>query len=105
MLDLDYRNKQQQSYLILRLPDYAMLISIVEFSPRVLLPFETGRLAHSSSSGSIFSGGYALRTSNAQLMSHADYDVNADQKTGACYRGMNATDPATRLTMGAAMSG
>ena len=105
MLDLDYRNKQQQSYFDFGgYPDYRDAdLDMWNFSPRVLLPFETGSVAHRLVVGIDFQWwDYALRTSNAQAnVGTPINDVNADQNTAGLYaRDEMQLSPATRLTMG-----
>ncbi|MBS1148120.1 MAG: Colicin receptor, partial [Proteobacteria bacterium] len=105
MLDLDYRNKQQQSYFDFGgYPDYRDAdLDMWNFSPRVLLPFETGSVAHRLVVGIDFQWwDYALRTSNAQAnVGTPINDVNADQNTVGLYaRDEMQLSPATRLTMG-----
>ena len=105
MLDLDYRNKQQQSYFDFGgFPDYRDAdLDMWSFSPRVRLPFETGDIAHNLILGLDFQWwDYALRTSNAQdTIGTPINDVTADQNsTGLYARDEMLLSPDTRLTLG-----
>jgi iron complex outermembrane receptor protein len=106
MLDLDYRNKQQQSYFDFGgFPDYRDAdLDMWSFSPRLLLPFETGDIAHKLILGVDFQWwDYALRTSNVEANIGTPINrVTADQNTAGLYaRDEMQLDPATRLTLGA----
>jgi iron complex outermembrane receptor protein len=105
MLDLDYRNKQQQSYFDFGgFPDYRDAdLDMWSFSPRVLLPFDTGDIAHKLILGVDFQWwDYALRTSNAEANIGTPINrVKANQNTTGLYaRDEMQLDPATRLTLG-----
>jgi iron complex outermembrane recepter protein len=105
MLDLDYRNKQQQSYFDFGgYPDYRDAdLDMWRFSPRVLLPFDTGDVAHNLAVGVDFQWwNYGLRTSNAQANIGTPVNhVTADQNTIGLYaRDEVRLSPATRLTLG-----
>jgi len=105
MLDLDYRNKQQQSYFDFGgYPDYRDTdLDMWSFSPRVQLPFEAGSVAHTFTLGADFQWwDYALRTSNAEASVGTPInDVTADQNTIGLYlRDEVQLSPTTRLTVG-----
>jgi iron complex outermembrane receptor protein len=105
MLDLDYRNKQQQSYFDFGgYPDYRdAVLDMCRFSPRMLLPFETGEVAHSLAIGVDFQWwNYALRISNAEANVGTPINrVTADQNTIGLYaRDEMQLNPDTRLTLG-----
>jgi iron complex outermembrane receptor protein len=105
MLDLDYRNKQQQSYFDFGgYPDYRDAdLDMWSFSPRVLLPFDTGDVGHNLVVGvDIQWWDYTLRTSNAQANIGTPINhVTADQNTIGVYaRDEVQLSPATRLTLG-----
>lgn len=105
MLDLDYRNKQQQSYFDFGgYPDYRDTdLDMWSFSSRVQVPFETGSVAHSLVFGVDFQWwDYALRTSNAEANIGTPINrVTADQNTTGLYvRDDMQLDPATHLTLG-----
>jgi iron complex outermembrane receptor protein len=105
VLDLDYRNKQQQSNF-----DYGYAADYREadldmwsFSPRVRLPFETGAMPHSLVLGADLQWwDYRLLTSNAET--HIGIPINrvtADQNSAGLYaRDEMQLDSATRLTLG-----
>jgi iron complex outermembrane receptor protein len=107
LLDLDYRNKQQQSYF-----DYGggsgnyrdADLDMLAVSPRVRLPFETGDIAHSLVVGADFQRwDYRLLTSNAQANIGTPVNhVTAVQNSSALYvHDEVQLHPATRLTLGA----
>jgi iron complex outermembrane recepter protein len=105
MLDLDYRNKQQQSYFDFGgYPAYNDTdLDMWSFSPRVRLPFETGGIAHSLVVGADFQRwDYRLLTSDAQT--HIGTPINrvtAEQNTAGLYvRDEMQLHTATRLTLG-----
>ncbi len=105
MLDLDYRNKQQQSYFDFGgFPDYRETdLDMWRFSPRALLPFATGSVAHTFIVGADFQWwDYALDTANAEA--HIGTPINqvtADQTTLGLYLHDDMQlSPATRLTLG-----
>lgn len=109
MLDLDYRNKQQQSYFQNHTafgdyPNYRDAdLDMWSFSPRVLLPFATGSVEHRLVMGADFQWwDYALRTSNAEANVGTPINhVAADQNTTGLYaRDEMQLSPATRLTLG-----
>ncbi|MDO9219893.1 MAG: TonB-dependent receptor [Thiobacillus sp.] len=105
MLDLDYRNKQQQSNFDFGgSPDYRDAdLNMWSFSPRALLPFKTGSVAHNLVLGVDFQWwDYALHTSNAQANIGTPINrVTADQNTTGLYaRDEMQLSPATRLTLG-----
>jgi iron complex outermembrane receptor protein len=105
VLDLDYRNKQQQSNF-----DYGSSADYREadldmwsFSPRARLPFETGSIAHSLILGADFQWwDYRLLTSNAEANIGTPINrVLADQNsTGLYARDEMQLGSATRLTLG-----
>jgi len=105
MLDLDYRNKQQQSYFDFGgFPDYRNAdLDMWSFSPRVRLPFETGDIAHSLILGVDFQWwDYRLLTSDAQAnigtpINHVSANQNS---TGLYARDEMQLSSATRLTLG-----
>jgi iron complex outermembrane receptor protein len=105
MLDLDYRNKQQQSYFDFGgFPDYRDAdLDMWSFSPRVRLPFDTGSIAHTLILGADFQWwDYRLHTSNAEANIGTPINrVTADQNTTGLYvRDEMQLDPATHLTAG-----
>ena len=105
MLDLDYRNKQQQSYFDFGgFPDYRDAdLDMWSFSPRVRLPFDMGSIAHTLILGADFQWwDYRLHTSNAEANIGTPINrVMADQNTTGLYvRDEMQLDPATRLTAG-----
>jgi iron complex outermembrane receptor protein len=105
VLDLDYRNKQQQSYFDFGgYPDYRDAdLDMWSFSPRMLLPFAAGDVAHSIVVGvDLQWWNYALRTSNAEAnIGRPINQVTADQNTIGLYaRDEMRLSPATRLTLG-----
>jgi len=105
VLDLDYRNKQQQSNF-----DYGYAADYREadldmwsFSPRVRLPFETGAIPHSLVLGADLQWwDYRLHTSNAEANIGTPINrVTADQNSAGLYaRDEMQLDSATRLTLG-----
>jgi iron complex outermembrane receptor protein len=105
MLDLDYRNKQQQSYFDFGgFPDYRNAdLDMWSFSPRVRLPFETGDIAHSLILGvDLQWWDYRLLTSDAQAnigtpINHVSANQNS---TGLYARDEMQLSSATRLTLG-----
>ncbi len=106
VLDLDYRNKQQQSNF-----DYGFAADYREadldmwsFSPRVRMPFETGGISHSLVLGADLQWwDYRLITSNAEANIGTPINrVTADQNSAGLYaRDEMQLDSATRLTLGA----
>jgi len=105
VLDLDYRNKKQQSYYDFGgFPDYRDAdLDMWSFSPRTRLPFATGGFTHGLVLGADFQWwDYQLRTSNAQA--NIDVPVNrvtADQNIAALYvRDEMQLNPDTRMTVG-----
>jgi iron complex outermembrane receptor protein len=105
VLDLDYRNKKQQSYYDFGgFPDYRDAdLDMWSFSPRVRLPFAAGGITHGLVLGADFQWwDYRLRTSNAQA--NIDVPVNrvtADQNIAALYvRDEMQLNPDTRMTVG-----
>lgn len=105
MLDLDYRNKQQQSYFDFSgYPTYNDTdLDMWRFSPRARLPFETGSIAHSLVLGADFQRwDYRLLTSDAQT--HIGTPINrvtAEQNSAGLYvRDEVQLHSATRLTLG-----
>lgn len=105
MLDLDYRNKQQQSYYHFGgFPDYREVdLDMWSFSPRTRLPVVAGGIAHDVVLGADFQWWeYSLRTSNAEA--HIDTPINrvsANQNTAALYvRDEMQPNPDTRMTVG-----
>jgi iron complex outermembrane recepter protein len=105
VLDLDYRNKQQQSYFDFGgFPDYRDAnLGMWSFSPRTRLPFETGGITHSLSLGADLAWwNYHLRTSNAEANIDTPTNrVQADQNNAGLYvRDEMQLSPATRLTLG-----
>jgi iron complex outermembrane receptor protein len=105
MLDLDYRNKEQQSYFDFGgFPDYRDAdLDMWSFSPRIRLPFETGGIAHSLILGTDFQWwDYRLLASNAEANIGTPINrVTADQNsTGLYVRDDMQLSPATRLTLG-----
>ena len=106
VLDLDYRNKQQQSNFDFGgFPDYRDAdLDMWSVSPRVRLPFETGEIAHSLILGAdLQRWDYRLLASNAPTNIGTPVNrVSADQRsTGLYVRDEMRLDPATRLTAGA----
>ncbi len=105
VLDLDYRNKQQQSYFDYGgYPDYRETgLDMWDFSPRMLLPFETGNIAHTLVTGVDYQRWtYTLRTSNAEAnIDTPIHHVTADQETLGLYaRDDIQLGPSTRMTLG-----
>jgi cob(I)alamin adenosyltransferase len=106
VLDLDYRNKQQQSNF-----DYGFAADYREaaldmwsFSPRVRVPFETGGISHSLVLGvDLQRWDYRLHTSNGEVNIGTPINrVTADQNSAGLYtRDEMQLDSATRLTLGA----
>jgi iron complex outermembrane receptor protein len=106
LLDLDYRNKQQQAYFDFGgFPSYTDTdLDMWSFSPRVRLPFETGGVSHSLVVGADFQRwDYRLLTSNAQANIGTPINhVTAEQDSSALYaRDEVKLNSATRLTLGA----
>ena len=109
MLDLDYRNKLQQSYFQNHTeygdyPDYRDAdLDMWSFSPRVLLPFESGSIAHSLILGADLQWwDYRLLTSNDPANIGTPINrVTADQNSAGLYaRDEMQLSPTTRLTLG-----
>jgi iron complex outermembrane receptor protein len=105
ILDLDYRNKQQQSYYDFGgFPDYRDVdLDMWSFSPRARLSFDTGNVVHGLILGAdIQWWDYALRTSNAEANIGTPINlVTADQNSLGVYaRDEMQLSPATRLTLG-----
>jgi iron complex outermembrane receptor protein len=105
ILDLDYRNKQQQSNFDFGgFPDYRETdFDMWSFSPRIQLPLETGSVKHGLVLGvDLQWWDYALDTSNAEANIGTPINrVTADQNTVGLYlRDDMQLTPATRLTAG-----
>jgi iron complex outermembrane recepter protein len=101
VVDLDYRNKAQESYFNFGgFPDYRKIgLDMWTFSPRIKMPLETGQLKHEFILGlDLGLWNYALRTSNAPANIVQPINrVQADQRNAALY----ASD---HLHLGEAMS-
>ncbi len=106
ILDLDYRNKRQQSYFDYGggFSDYRDIdLDMWRFSPRIRLPFDAGGIAHSLIVGvDVQWWDYALDTSNTEANIGTPINrVSADQKsTGLYARDEMKLSEATRLTLG-----
>jgi iron complex outermembrane receptor protein len=105
LLDLDYRNKQQQAYFDFGgWPEYKDAdLDMWSFAPRARLPFEAGGVAHSLILGADFQWwDYRLLTSNAEANIGTPINrVSAEQRSGALYaRDEMQLNPVTRLALG-----
>lgn len=105
LLDLDYRNKLQQSYYDFGgFPDYRDVdLDMWSFSPRAKLAFDTGNVGHSLILGADLQWwDYRLRMSNAQANIGTPFHrVTADQNSKGVYaRDEMQLSQATRLTLG-----
>lgn len=105
MLDLDYRNKQQQAYFDFGgWPEYKDAdLDMWSLAPRLRVPFETGDVAHSLVLGADLQWwDYRLLTSNAPAnIGTPINDVDAEQRSAALYaRDELQLSPATRLALG-----
>lgn len=105
MLDLDYRNKQQQAYFDFDgWPEYKDAdLGMWSFAPRVRLPFKTADVAHSLVLGAdLQRWDYRLLTSNSpNNIGTPVNNVDAEQHAAALYaRDEMQLNPATRLTLG-----
>jgi iron complex outermembrane receptor protein len=105
MLDLDYRNKQQQAYFDFGgFPEYKDAdLDMWSLSPRVRLPFEAGGIAHSLILGADFQRwDYRLLTSNAPANIGTPINrVTAEQNSAGLYaRDEMQLGSATKLSLG-----
>lgn len=106
LLDLDYRNKQQQAYFdFAGFPEYKDAdLDLWSFGPRIRLPFDAAGVGHSLVLGADFQRwDYRLLTSNAPANIGTPINrVNAEQRSHALYaRDEMQLNPHTRLTAGA----
>ncbi len=89
VLDLDYRNKAQESYYDFGgFPDYRKIgLDMWSFSPRIKMPLETGQSEHELILGlDLGLWNYDLRTSNAPAdVVRPINRVKADQRNAALY--------------------
>ncbi|OJW80176.1 TonB-dependent receptor [Thiobacillus sp. 65-1402] len=105
MLDLDYRNKQQQAYFDFGgFPEFKDAdLDMWNFSPRVRRPFKAGGIAHSLVLGAdVQRWDYRLRTSNApaNIGTPINRVAAVQNSTGLYVRDEMQLNPATKFSLG-----